>query len=266
MSSSKAWGARLLAVGVLAGGLGGGLAGGAAGFYLSHPNPAGAAPAQAAPIPADAPAVQAVRRVGPTVVTVVNTLDEKAQPSPFQQAPSPFGQPSPNLPQPRGLQTATGSGVIISNAGDIITNNHVIENEKKLQVIFSDGSRHDAKLVGTDSFSDLEVIRVQDKVPAVASLGDSNALLPGQGVLAIGSPLSDFKNTVTAAVVSAVHRSVGPQEDLIQTDAAINHGNSGGPLINEVGEVIGINTLVVRGDGSLGDQARGWALRSRAQP
>jgi 2-alkenal reductase len=147
--------------------------------------------------------------------------------------------------------------VIISSKGYILTNNHVIENEKKLQVIFSDGSRRDARLVGGDSFSDLAVIQVQGTVPAVAAFGDSNALLPGQEVLAIGSPLGDFKNSVTAGVVSAVHRSVGPQEDLIQTDAAINHGNSGGPLIDEAGEVIGINTLVVRSDGTIGDQVEG---------
>ena len=264
MSSGKAWAIRLIAAGVLAGGLGGDLVGGLAGFYLGHPSGAGAAPAtgavsQAASVtaPADQPAVRAVQRVSPAVVTVVNTLDASAQPNPFQQMPSPFGQPGPNVPQTQSPPTATGSGVIISSKGYILTNNHVIENEKKLQVIFSDGSRRDARLVGGDSFSDLAVIQVQGTVPAVAAFGDSNALLPGQEVLAIGSPLGDFKNSVTAGVVSAVHRSVGPQEDLIQTDAAINHGNSGGPLIDEAGEVIGINTLVVRSDGTIGDQVEG---------
>src|SRR5262249_27988267 len=130
---------------------------------------------------------------------------------------------------------------------------------QSLAVIFADGSRHEATLVGTDPLVDLAVIRVKDAVPGVAALGDSTILQPGETVIAIGSPLGDFKNSVTVGVVSALNRS-GPgsgQEGLIQTDAAINHGNSGGPLVNLRGEVIGINTLVVRGNGFSGDQAEG---------
>src|SRR6185295_14017759 len=105
-------------------------------------------------------------------------------------------------------------------------------------------SRHDATLVGTDPLVDIAVIRVKDAVPAIAPLGDSDALQPGETVIAIGSPLN---RTVPGS----------GQEGLIQTDAAINHGNSGGPLVNLRGEVVGINTLVVRGGGSTGDQAEG---------
>ena len=151
---------------------------------------------------------------------------------------------------------ALGSGVIIDNQGRIITNNHVVENQQSLEVIFADGTRAPATLVGTDAFSDLAVIKVEGKVPAVAQLGDSDKLEAGQPVVAIGSALGDFRNTVTAGVVSALHRDLvgdgvnSTVRDLIQTDAAINHGNSGGPLIDTSGHVIGINTAVVRGQES----------------
>jgi len=118
-----------------------------------------------------------------------------------------------------------------------------------------------AVIVGTDMYSDLAVLKTDAKAPAVAALGNSDLLNPGESVIAIGSPLGNFKNTVTVGVVSATGRSIdtgnGYQiEDLIQTDAAINHGNSGGPLMNLAGEVIGINTLVVRNTNS-GDVAEG---------
>jgi len=167
------------------------------------------------------------------------------------------GQEDPN--QPQRQPRASGSGVIISQDGYIVTNNHVVEGAASLAVTFADGSRHDATLVGTDPLVDIAVIRITDAVPAIAPLGDSDALQPGETVIAIGSPLGDFKNSVTAGVVSALNRTVpgSGQEGLIQTDAAINHGNSGGPLVNLRGEVVGINTLVVRGGGSTGDQAEG---------
>jgi 2-alkenal reductase len=102
-----------------------------------------------------------------------------------------------------------------------------------------------------------------DKVPAVATLGDSNSLQPGQVTIAIGSPLGDYRGTVTVGVVSGLNRVVGQQQGLIQTDAAINNGNSGGPLINSLGQVIGINTLVVRStnDGNVAE-GLGFAIPS----
>jgi 2-alkenal reductase len=148
-----------------------------------------------------------------------------------------LGSPSP---------TASGSGVIIDSNGYIITNNHVIAGQKSLQAIFSDGSKADATVVGADAIADIAIIKVDGKVPAVATLGDSNALEPGQVAIAIGSPLGDYRGTVTVGVVSGLNRRVGQQQGLIQTDAAINNGNSGGPLINSLGQVVGINTLVVR--------------------
>ncbi len=181
---------------------------------------------------------QAVQSVGPSVVTVVATI-------PGQQTF--FG--------PTGDETSTGSGVFISSNGYILTNNHVIEGANKFQVIYADGSQHEATLVGTDQYSDLAVLKVTDSIPAVAKLGDSDALNPGETVIAIGSPLGDFKNTVTVGVVSATGRSIDTGygysiDGLIQTDAAINQGNSGGPLVNLAGEVIAINTLIIRSSGS----------------
>ncbi len=180
----------------------------------------------------------AVQNVGPTVVTVVGTI-------PGQQTFFGF----------TGDSTSTGSGVFISSDGYILTNNHVIEGAQQLQVIFADGSEQDATLVGTDQYSDLAVLKVDGPAPAVASLGNSDALNPGETVIAIGSPLGDFKNTVTVGVVSATGRSIDTGEGytidgLIQTDAAINQGNSGGPLVNLAGEVIAINTLIIRSSGS----------------
>ncbi len=177
---------------------------------------------------------KAVQTVGPSVVTVVGTI-------PGQQTF--FGY--------TGTSTSTGSGIFISSDGYVLTNNHVIEGAQQLQVVYADGTQHDATLVGTDQYSDLAVLKVSGSVPAVAALGNSDALNPGESVIAIGSPLGDFKNTVTVGVVSATGRSIDTGQGysidgLIQTDAAINQGNSGGPLVNLAGEVIAINTLIIR--------------------
>jgi serine protease Do len=151
-------------------------------------------------------------------------------------------------------QQVSGSGFIITKDGYIITNNHVIESVNQINVILSDGSSIPAKIVSTDVFADLAVLKVEGRMPGVATLGDSDILKPGESVIAIGSPLGDFRNSVTVGVISATGRTLNTgngyeMENLIQTDAAINSGNSGGPLVNLAGEVVGINTLVVRGDG-----------------
>ncbi len=170
-------------------------------------------------------AVSAVQKLGPAVVTVLSSRN--------------------------GRGGGVGSGVIIDEAGHILTNAHVVSRQEKLDIIFASGSRRmSATLVGSDRYCDVAVIKVDGQVPAVADLGGSNKLLPGQPVIAIGSTLGNYRNTVTAGVVSAVNRRFeGINAPLIQTDAAINQGNSGGPLANLYGEVVGINTLVVRGGG-----------------
>jgi len=185
----------------------------------------------------ETPITDAVEKVGPAVVTVMGTIPGQTT---F------FGQTAD--------QPVSGSGVIISDLGYIITNNHVVEDTIEVSVIFADGSELPAQVLGSDAFSDIAVLKVDGKVPAIAPLGNSDALKPGETVIAIGSPLGDFKNTVTVGVISATGRSIDisqnyQMEGLIQTDAAINQGNSGGPLVNLAGEVIGINNLIVRGAG-----------------
>ncbi len=238
-----------IVIAVLIGILGGGVMGGLAGYYAAEvavPTAVQAeAPAapntpllQAAPpltttsltLKEDSAVIDAVRKVKPAVVTVINNLGGRGG--------SLFGG--------GGGATASGSGVIIESKGYIVTNNHVIDGEQSLQVIYSDGKKADATVVGADPIADIAVIQVSGTVPAVAAFGDSNSLQPGQVAIAIGSPLGDFRGTVTVGVVSALNRTVGRQQGLIQTDAAINNGNSGGPLIDSAGNVIGINTLVVR--------------------
>ena len=151
-------------------------------------------------------------------------------------------------------QQVSGSGFIVTGDGYIITNNHVVESVNQIYVILSDGTTIPAEIVSTDVFADLAVLKVEGQMPGVATLGDSDILKPGESVIAIGSPLGDFRNSVTVGVISATGRMLDTgngyeMENLIQTDAAINSGNSGGPLVNLAGEVVGINTLVVRGDG-----------------
>jgi serine protease Do len=201
----------------------------------------------------DTAITQAVEKVGPTVVTVVGTV-------PGQETF--FGR----LPD----SSVSGSGVIISQDGYIITNNHVVENTTDISIVLADGKTLPANLIGRDAFSDMAVLQISsDSIPAIAQLGNSDNLKPGESVIAIGSPLGDFKNTVTAGVISATERMVDidqnyQMEGLIQTDAAINQGNSGGPLVNLAGEVIGINTLIVRGGnyGSAIAEGLGFAIPS----
>ncbi len=192
--------------------------------------------------------VQAVAQVRPAVVTVVNTQQQ-------QQIRGFWGV---QVIQPK----SSGSGVIISKDGYIVTNNHVVENQQSLEVVFADGTKAPARLIGADQYADTAVIKVDAPVPAVAAFGNSLALQPGETVIAIGSALGDFKNTVTVGVVSATGRNLDSGkgftlEGLIQTDAAINHGNSGGPLVNALGQVVAINTAIVRGDAASGDVAEG---------
>lgn len=144
----------------------------------------------------------------------------------------------------------TGSGFLIDDQGDILTNYHVISGARSLEVTLPDQSRHQAKLIGRDPATDLAVIKISDRknLPFLR-LGSSDKLQVGQKVLAIGNPFGQFQGTFTTGVISSLNRSIRDQdgrvmEDLIQTDAAINPGNSGGPLLNSRGEVIGINSAI----------------------
>jgi 2-alkenal reductase len=187
---------------------------------------------------------ESVERVSPAVVTVLAS-------GPGASAPE-----------------ISGSGVIISPEGYILTNQHVIEDASETRVILSDGRELAAKVIGSDSFADLAVLQADpDQLEEFAVLGNSEILNPGEPVIAIGSPLGKFQNTVTVGVVSATERMLRISENyqmegLIQTDAAINQGNSGGPLVNLAGEVIGINTLIVRGGTRVGAEGLGFAIPS----
>jgi serine protease Do len=140
-----------------------------------------------------------------------------------------------------------GSGFVIDSSGIVVTNNHVIGDANDIQVIFADGSRLKAEIVGKDSKIDLAVLRVKpDKPLHAVRFGDSEGLRPGDWVMAIGNPFG-LGGSVTAGIVSARGRNIdsGPYDNYIQTDASINKGNSGGPLFNMDGEVIGINTAIL---------------------
>lgn len=144
-----------------------------------------------------------------------------------------------------------GSGFVIDPKGFIVTNNHVIENADDIEVIFSDGSKLKAKLIGTDTKTDLSVLKVEPPQPLTAvKFGDSRKLRIGDWVMAIGNPFG-LGGSVTLGIVSASGRNInaGPYDNFIQTDAAINKGNSGGPLFNMDGEVIGINTAIISPSG-----------------
>jgi S1-C subfamily serine protease len=143
----------------------------------------------------------------------------------------------------------SGSGFVISSDGFLVTNNHVIENAALVKVAFSDGIEIKAEIVGTDPSTDIAVLKVYDGNLKPLQFADSAALEPGQIAIAIGNPMG-LQHTVTTGVVSALGRSLRANngrliDDIIQTDAALNPGNSGGPLLNSSGQVIGVNTAVI---------------------
>jgi 2-alkenal reductase len=201
---------------------------------LLHVQPAAAAPKQKAT--PDMSVEDVVAKVNDAVVTVIN----------MQYLTVP-GQKDEQL-----QATSAGSGFFIDKDGYLVTNWHVTDGGDEFAVIFADGGIADADLVGDDPRDDLAVLKIAAKdVRATVSFGDSDTLNPGQTVVAIGSPLGAFTNTVTAGVVSALGRnefaqSINPNcqnyGNFIQHTATINHGNSGGPLFNLQGEVIGVNT------------------------
>jgi putative serine protease PepD len=173
---------------------------------------------------------------------------------------SPFGAPQ------QGSGTAQGTGFVIDSNGDIVTNHHVVENATSIKVTFADGTTADAKLVGSDATTDLAVIHVDVNSSELHPLafGDSSALQVGDAVVAIGDPYG-LENTETAGIVSALDRTITspnnhPIGGAIQTDAAINSGNSGGPLLNLSGQVIGVNSQIESSSG--GNIGIGFAVPS----
>jgi Do/DeqQ family serine protease len=157
--------------------------------------------------------------------------------------------------QPQQLAQGFGSGVILSADGYIVTNNHVIEDAQKIKVILNDKREFEAKLVGTDPSTDIALLKVDAKELPCLTYGDSNSLKLGEWVLAVGNPFN-LTSTVTAGIVSARARNLGINESqmaiesFIQTDAAVNPGNSGGALVNQQGYLVGINTAIASRTGS----------------
>jgi putative serine protease PepD len=165
-----------------------------------------------------------------------------------------------------GSAQAEGSGWVYDQNGDIVTNQHVVDNAESIKVTFWNGKTYDAHLVGSDASTDLAVIKVDAPASMIhpLELGDSSALQVGDGVVAIGSPFG-LQETVTSGIVSALHRSMtSPSNftisDSIQTDAAINHGNSGGPLLSTAGQVVGVNSQIAGNSG--GNEGVGFAIPS----
>nr|NJM04550.1 trypsin-like serine protease [Desulfobacula sp.] len=170
-------------------------------------------------------------------------------PEMFDEFFSPFFNQQPQSRK----ESSLGSGFIISEDGYIVTNNHVIKDADQIKVILHDNKEYEATLVGTDPMTDLALIKIEAKNLMALKFGSSSKAEVGSWVVAIGSPFG-LEQTVTAGIVSAKGRIIGsgPYDDFIQTDASINPGNSGGPLLNLDGEVIGINTAIVRSGQGIG--------------
>jgi len=213
--------------------------------------------AEAAPLPTPRRTfADAVARAGPSVVNIYTArlVSTTVRPSPG----GPLGQDLPAVR--RRVESSLGSGVIVDALGHVITNQHVIENASEIRVQLADGRIATPQVVGSDPATDLAVLRIDVPNLPVMTLGRSDELRPGDVVLAIGNPFG-LSQTVTQGIVSATGRG-NPQlarfADFIQTDAAINFGNSGGALIDTEGELIGINTAVLAQ--SLGTEGIGFAI------
>ena len=205
-----------------------------------------------------------VAAVVPSVVAVKTTkkiaIERQNQLDPFGfffRRPRGFQNPNEDAM----IQNSLGSGVIVTNEGHIITNNHVVDQVDEIEVQLSDGRTEKARLVGSDEQSDLAVLKIDNPGVKPLKLADSDSVQAGDFVLAIGNPFG-FEETVTNGIVSSKGRPNRADvfSDLIQTNAAINPGNSGGPLINLSGEVIGINTAIISRSG--GSQGIGFAISS----
>lgn len=184
----------------------------------------------------DSAIIDAVSKIKPSVVSIVSSSEVR------------------NIFGGTFEQKSSGTGFVIRENGVIVTNRHVVSDvNAKYKVVTSDGKTYDAEIKAQDPFNDLAIVQINANKLPVADLGDSDALQVGQKVIAVGNALGEYQNTVTFGVISAVGRTITASsgtgsaetlEGMIQTDAAINFGNSGGPLVNMAGQVVGINTAI----------------------
>ena len=201
------------------------------------------------------------KKVGPSCVGVINKAKVQAQRfyDPFSGRYYYTSDPNSD----KLVEQGSGSGIILSTDGYIVTNQHVIAGATEITVVLNTGDEHTATLVGEDEKSDLAVLKINAPNLVAAELGDSESLQVGELAVAIGNPLGqEFAGTVTVGVISAVNRTMtvdNKRYNLIQTDAAINPGNSGGALVNQYGEVIGINSVKIS---TTGVEGIGFAISS----
>ena len=188
-----------------------------------------------------------VGQVKPAVVSITVKMQASAE---VPEGRMPFMQMQPD--QPRRMVEARGSGFIVDPSGTVITNNHVVKGAKSVSVMLDDGTELSAKVIGRDERTDLAVLKVNNggKALPFIQLGDSAAVRPGEWVVAMGNPFG-LGGTVTAGIVSAKGRDIGsgPYDQFIQIDAPINQGNSGGPLFNQAGKVVGVNSAILSPSG-----------------
>ncbi|WP_037307251.1 Do family serine endopeptidase [Ruegeria halocynthiae] len=226
----------------------------------------------ALPALADEALADLVENVSPSVVTIV--AEQKAAPAPargqnFNPDEHPFGEFFKRFGTPEGFDTpqrgpsqGLGSGFVLDEAGYIVTNHHVVDNATTVTVRLNDDRSYEAEVIGTDPLTDIAILKIDaDESLQAVQLGDSEVIRVGEDVVAIGNPFG-LHSTVTTGIVSAKGRNIsqGPYAEFIQTDAAINKGNSGGPLFNMQGEVIGVNSAIYSPSG--GSVGLGFAVTS----
>jgi serine protease Do len=223
-----------------------------------------------------------IDRVGPSVVLITAKEprpEKEMAEGPMPQLPEQFregplrdfferffehGMPGAPMPGPRGNQAALGSGFIISSDGIVVTNNHVVGESEKIEITLKDGSHFPARLLGKDDKTDLAVLKIDaDRPLPSVGWGDSDKMRVGDWVVAVGNPFG-LAGTVTAGIVSSRGRDLGsgPYDDFIQIDAPLNTGNSGGPLFNSDGQVVGVNTAIFSPNG--GSIGIGFAIPSNS--
>ncbi|HSP89173.1 MAG TPA: trypsin-like peptidase domain-containing protein [Ignavibacteriaceae bacterium] len=212
---------------------------------------------------------ETVKKVSPTVVGI-NVIEIRQYRDPFSFFDDPFfrqffGNRGNNNQKVKGL----GSGFIISPDGYILTNDHVAGNASEITITMTNGNHYNAQIVGTDPVSDICLLKIDEENLPYVNLGNSDEIIIGEWVIALGNPFGLFelndKPTVTVGVISATGMNLEPIENryylnMLQTDAAINGGNSGGPLVNSIGEVIGMNTLIYTGGVSQGNIGLSFAI------